>query len=276
MPQTIDAHHHLWHFTPEEFDWLEGPLAPLRRDFLPAELASTLAAAGVDGCVTVQARQSLEETRWLLQLASKTPEIKGVVGWVPLIDPNLDGILEAFTPNTNLKGLRHVLQAEPDPDYILRADFNAGIRALTRRNLVYDILIFERHLPQTIQFVDRHPDQIFVLDHIAKPRIADGALEPWATNIRALAQRANVFCKLSGMVTEASPDWTPARLTPYLDTVVEAFTSVRLLAASDWPVLLPACAYADWFGLLRDFFAAYSPTEQAAIFGQTATDVYRL
>jgi L-fuconolactonase len=276
MSHTIDAHHHLWHFTPEEFGWLEGPLAPLRRDFLPADLVPTLASAGIDGAITVQARQTLEETRWLLHLAAETPAIKAVVGWAPLIDPNLDQILAEFTPNPLLKGLRHVLQAESDPSFILREDFNAGIRTLTRQHLVYDILIFERHLPQTIQFVDRHPHQPFVLDHIAKPRISAGTLEPWATQIRTLAQRPNVFCKLSGLVTEASPNWSPADLIPYLETVVEAFTPTRLLAASDWPVLLPACPYADWFTLLRSFFAHYTPTEQAAIFGQNAASVYRL
>lgn len=276
-PATIDAHHHLWRYTPEEFDWLEGPLEPLRRDFLPADLIAALHSAQVDGAVTVQARQTLEETHWLLDLAAQTPAIRGVVGWAPIADPTFPAHLDQLRANPTLKGLRHVIQAEPDPNFILREDFNRGITALKDTSLVYDILILERHLPQTIQFVDRHPDQQFILDHIAKPLIAAGTLEPWATHLRELARRPNVACKLSGLVTEADPHrWTPTQLTPYLETAVAAFGPKRLLAGSDWPVLLAGCDYPRWFHLLRAFFAPYTANEQAAIFGGNATNLYNL
>ena len=276
MP-TIDAHHHLWRFTPEEFNWLEGPLAPLRRDFNTEDLKHAMHQAQVDGTITVQARQTLEETTWLLDLAASTPEIKGVVGWAPLASPDFPAHLDTLRANPHLKGLRHIIQAEPDPNFILGESFNAGIDLLENTGLVYDILIFERHLPQAIQFVDRHPNQTFVLDHIAKPRIAEALLEPWATHIRDLALRPNVSCKLSGLVTEADPtNWSPAQLTPYLETVVEAFTPARLLAGSDWPVSLAGVDYAAWFQLLRGFFTPFTSTETNAIFGQNAIDIYRL
>jgi L-fuconolactonase len=276
MP-TIDAHHHLWRFTPEDFGWLEGPLAPLRRDFDTSDLQSAMQAANVDGAITVQARQTLEETNWLLEIASRTPEIQGVVGWAPIASPAFPAHLEALRSNQHLKGLRHVIQAEPDPDFILGEAFNAGIDLLENTGLVYDVLIFEHHLPQTIRFIDQHPNQPFVLDHIAKPRIAEGLLEPWATHLRELALRPNVSCKVSGLVTEADPlHWTPSQLTPYLETVVEAFTPARLLAGSDWPVCLAGVEYAAWFRLLRDFFAPFTQNERSAIFGQNAADIYRL
>ncbi len=224
----------------------------------------------------MQTCQTIEETRWLLQLAAETPAMRGVVGWAPMTSPRLGELLEEFGTGA-LKGLRHIIQAEPDPDFILREDFNRGIRALAGTGLVYDILIFERHLPQTIEFVDRHPEQQFVLDHIAKPLIARGALEPWAGLLRELARRPNVACKLSGLVTEADPHhWSPEQLDSYLETAVEAFGPGRLMAGSDWPVLLAGCGYPRWFQLLRDFFAPYSEGERAAIFGRTATAVYRL
>jgi L-fuconolactonase len=275
--QKIDAHHHLWRFTPQEFDWLEGSLEPLRRDFLPPDLAAAMNSAGIDGAVAVQARQTLEETHWLLQLAAETPLIRGVVGWAPLADESFSVTLAALLEHSRLKGLRHIIQGEPDADFILRKDFNAGIRLLKDTGLVYDILIFERQMPQTIRFVDQHPEQIFVLDHVAKPRIAAGRLEPWATNLRELARRPNIFCKLSGMVTEADPKrWTAEQLTPYFDVAVESFGPARLLAGSDWPVCLAGTSYAGWFDVLREFFKHYSNTEQAAIFGETATSVYSL
>ena len=276
-PQTIDAHHHVWRYNPAEFDcWLNDALLPLRRDFLPSDLLPCMRAAKVDGLITVQTCQTMEETRWLLQLAEETPEIRGVVGWAPLTSDSLAGLLDDL-PSGALKGLRHILQAEPDADFILREDFNRGIRTLETRGLVYDILIFERHLPQTIAFVDRHPHQQFVLDHIAKPQIATGMLEPWAGLLKELARRPNVACKLSGLVTEADPHrWTAAQLDSYLETAVEAFGPERLLAGSDWPVLLAGCEYPRWFELLRDFFAPYSDRERAAIFGENAISIYRL
>jgi L-fuconolactonase len=276
MP-TIDAHHHLWRFTPEEFGWLDGPLAALRRDFGTADLRAAMQAAGVDGAVAVQARQTLDETAWLLDVAAKTPEIKGVVGWAPIAAADFPAHLEGLRAKKDLKGLRHVIQAEPDPDFILGEDFNTGIDLLENTGLVYDILIFERHLPQTIRFVDQHPNQSFVLDHVAKPLIAEGTMEPWAANLRELARRPHVSCKVSGMVTEADPlRWSREQLTPYLDTVVDAFGPARLLAGSDWPVCLAGVEYGAWFDLLRNFFAGFTAAERNAVFGGNAVEIYRL
>lgn len=279
---AIDAHHHLWRYTSADYGWIDDSMLAIRRDFLPQDLTAALTAAHIEGTVAVQARQSLEETRWLLTLARETPAIRGVVGWAPLIDIAFPEILARLQLDHHLKGLRHVLQDEPDPNYILRDDFNAGIRTLTDAGLTYDILIFERHLPQTIEFVDRHPNQLFVLDHLAKPRIGAAELHPWATRLCKLAERPNVLCKLSGLVTEAdwrssNPDSTSLdTLRPYLDTAVEAFTPARLLAASDWPVCLLATTYPDWWQLLRTYFAPFTPTEQAAVFHENATRAYNL
>ena len=277
---VIDSHHHFWRYTDEEYGWIPPGWSALRRDFFPADLAAALASAGVDGVVSVQARQSLVETDWLLGLAAQHAFIRGVVGWVPLIAPDLEAQLDRLAAHpaaARLRSLRHVLQAEPDDAYMLRDDFNRGIRSLTRRGLAYDILILERHLPNTIAFVDRHPGQTFILDHIAKPRIADGELEPWAKHIRELARRPDVACKLSGMVTEADvADWTPAQLQPYFDTVLEAFGPARLLFGSDWPVCLAGVPYDRWKRVVEHWIAPLSAAERAAILGGNALSLYRL
>ena len=275
--EVIDAHHHLWRYTPAEYGWIDDSMQRLRQDFLPADLKAEMAAAGVDGSVAVQARQTLEETHWLLDLADEWDAIRGVVGWAPIAGAEFPAIMEQFDGRVKLKGLRHVIQGEPDENYILREDFNAGIRALAGSGLVYDVLIYERHLPQTIEFVDRHPNQVFVLDHIAKPLIAAGELEPWAGRIRELAKRENVSCKVSGLVTEATWDaWSAQTLKPYLDVVAEAFGPERLMAGSDWPVCLVAAGYQQWWELLRAYFADFSDAERERTFGGTAIEIYRL
>jgi len=275
--ETIDAHHHLWRYTPEEYGWIDEEMKALRRDFLPADLAAAMATAGIDGTVAVQARQTLEETRWLLDLADRTDAIRGVVGWAPIAGEEFPACMEEFDGRPKLKGLRHVIQGEKDEHYILREDFNSGIRTMLGSGLVYDILIYERHLPQTIDFVDEHPEQVFVLDHIAKPLIAAGQLEPWTSRMRELGRRENVWCKLSGMVTEADwKAWTVEGLKPYLDVAVEAFGPARLMAGSDWPVCLMASGYAQWFEVLGGYFAGFSEAERASVFGGTAIEVYGL
>lgn len=277
MAETIDAHHHLWQYSAAEYGWIDDAMRGLRRDFLPEDLTREMAAAGVDGAVAVQARQALEETRWLLDLADGCEAIRGVVGWAPIADPGFLSALEQFRDRRKLKGLRHIIQAEADENFILREDFNRGIQALEGSGLVYDILIYERHLQQTIEFVGRHPNQVFVLDHVAKPRIREGELEPWASRMRELARRENVWCKVSGMVTEADwKHWSIESLRPYLDVVVEAFGPRRLMAGSDWPVCLVGCGYKQWFDVLREYFAGYSEAECASVFGLCATEVYRL
>lgn len=272
----LDAHHHLWRSNSSEYDWLEGDLAMLRRDFVPEDLTHATQEAGVSGTVAVQARQSVQETAWLLQLAESTPLILGVVGWLPLCAPDFPSLLGDYCAERVLKGLRHVVQAEA-PGFLDNVAFNAGIRTLQGTGLAYDLLIFERQLQEAIRFVDRHPNQIFVLDHIAKPRVAAGELQPWAESIRELAERENVFCKISGMVTEADPkQWSPAQLEPYFDTVLEAFTPARLIAGSDWPVLGVGCTYQRWWAVLAQWVGPLSLDEQADILGRTAIGAYHL
>lgn len=273
----IDTHHHFWKYSAEEYPWIGEGMKVIARDFLPADLAATIREAGIDAVVSVQARQSIEETQWLLGMASQHRFIAGVAGWVPLTDADVEQSLDRFGGHPKLKSIRHVLQDEPDDNYMLRSDFNAGIAKLHRRGLVYDILIFERHLPQTIEFVDRHPNQVFVLNHIAKPRIKDKIVSPWRERIAELAKRENVWCKISGMVTEADwRHWTEEDLAPYFDAVLEAFSPARLMFGSDWPVMLLASDYTRWHKTVANAIAKLSANEQAMIFGGTAAQVYRL
>ncbi len=247
-PPRIDSHHHFWRYSKDEYPWINESMQAIRRDFLPPDLAEEIQRVNVHGVVAVQARQSLDETEALLGMAGENDFIRGVVGWAPLTQPGLPDVLGPLAAHPKLKAVRHVIQDEPDPDYILRGDFNRGIATLPQFGLIYDILIYERHLPQTIQFVDWHPDQVFVLDHIAKPRIKDRLISPWRENIRELAKRPNVYCKISGMVTEADwRHWTEKDLEPYVDTVLEAFGPRRLMFGSDWPVCLIASSYSRWF-----------------------------
>lgn len=274
---VIDAHHHFWRYNPREYGWISDSMSVLRRDFLPDDLEGAIRAAGVDGVVSVEARQSLAETDWLLEMAEQHDFIRGVVGWVPLISEHLTGDLERLRGRKKLKGVRHVLQDEPDEHYMLREDFNRGIRQLKDFDLRYDVLVFERHLPQTVEFVDRHPEQVFVLDHIAKPRIRDRVMSPWQENLRELARRPNVSCKLSGVVTEADyRSWTPRELRPYMETALEAFGPRRLMFGSDWPVCLLASGYQRWHQIVREFASELSPDEQSWLFGRTAIDAYAL
>ena len=274
---VIDSHHHFWSYNPKDYGWISDSMSVLRRDFGPEDLRKEIAGAGVDGVISVQARQSVEETRWLLDLAAKNDFIRGVVGWVPLVDDTVGAWLEKFAKNTKLKAVRHVIQDEPDEHFILRDDFNRGIRALKRFGLRYDILVFERHLPNTIEFVDEHPNQVFILDHLAKPKVRAGIVEPWRQNLCTLARRANVYCKLSGVVTEADwAAWTPAQLKPYFDAALQAFGSRRLMFGSDWPVCLVASDYARWVQTAREWAAPLTHSEQDRIFGGTAIEAYGL
>ena len=249
----------------------------LRRDFLIDDLNKVMREADIEGVVTVQARQTLEETEWLLGLAEHHDFVRGLVGWVPLVDKGVRDQLEKLSIRTKLKAVRHVLHDEPDAFYMLREDFNRGVAHLKDFNLRYDILIFERHLPKTIEFVDRHPQQVFIVDHIAKPRIKDGTLSPWRENIIELARRENVYCKLSGMVTEASwTDWTEEDLRPYFEIAIESFGPARLMFGSDWPVVLVASSYQRWVETVQRAIAGLSVDEQALVFSGTAKEAYQL
>ena len=279
--QRIDAHHHFWRYNPDEYGWINEQMRVLRRDFLPSDLRPLLDRGGIAGAVSVQARQSLEETRWLLSLADDATGdpawMKGVVGWAPIAAPEFPELLADLLRNKKLKGLRHLIQDEPDDEFILNVDFGRGIDALRDTGLVYDIVIQARHLPPTLRFVDQHPDQSFVLDHCAKPPIASGALEPWATQMRELAKRPHVCCKISGLATEADwQQWTAATLEPYWRVVLEAFGPSRLLFGSDWPVSLLAISYQRWVDTVTEWVAPLSASEQAAIWNGTASRVYSL
>jgi L-fuconolactonase len=253
-------------------------MSVLRRDYLPEDLRREATAVGIDGVVSVQARQTLAETDWLLELAEQNADfIRGIVGWVPLVSETVARDLSRYAGRSKLKAVRHVLQDEPDDDYMLRDDFNRGVALLKDFGLRYDILIFERHLPQAIRLVDRHPTQTFILDHIAKPRVRDGVISPWRENLKELARRPNVYCKLSGVVTEADHrNWTPQQLRPYMDVAMEAFGSRRLMFGSDWPVCLLACGYRRWHQIAREFVSKLTPDEQDRIFELTAIEAYGL
>lgn len=273
---TIDAHHHLWHFSEAEFSWIDDRMAVLRRDFLLEELELEAALAKMDGTVVVQARESLEETRWLLECAGLSEVIRGVVGWAPIGSDELPEILDGFREDAKLVGFREVVQGKDD-GYLEQAGFNRGIEELGRRGLVYDILIREDQMAEAIRFVDRHPQQKFVLDHAAKPKIALREMEPWATNMRALARRGNVGCKISGLVTEdVWKSWSLESLRPYLEVCVETFGPGRLLAGSDWPVCTVASSYSRWWEMLREYFSGFSEVEKAAVFGGNVVAIYGL
>lgn len=273
----IDSHHHFWKYSPAEYSWIDRDKVALQRDFLPHNLEPELKTSGIDGVLSVQARQTIEETKMLLGYAEQYDFIKGVVGWVSLTDQGVQDELSRLATNPKLKAVRHVVQDEPDNDFILRKDFNRGVGFLKKIGVAYDILIYEQHLPQTIKFVDRHPQQVFILDHIGKPCIRDRSFATWSKSIKNLAKRSNVNCKLSGMVTEADfASWTQEQLQPYFDVVLEAFGPSRLMFGSDWPVCLLGCSYNRWVQVVSRLIAQLTQEEQTKIFGQTACTVYNL
>lgn len=273
----IDSHQHFWKYNHREYRWIDSSMAGLKRDFLPADLLVELQLNDLHGSVAVQARQSYEETSWLLKLAEDNDFIKGVVGWVDLQDPSIDSVLDQILPHPYLKGVRHVIHDEPDDNFILRPAFLNGIASLASYGLVYDILIFSRHLPQTIEFVKQFPVQRFVIDHIAKPRIRDNEIESWSSHMAALAGYDNVFCKLSGMITEADwQKWQPGDFEIYMQTVLDLFGPGRIMFGSDWPVCTVAGSYRQVTGLVESFITSLSPGEQAAVMGNTAVECYNL
>ena len=273
----IDAHHHLWRYLPPGPAWMADGMEGLRRDFLIEDLRAVTAEVGVTGTIVVETERTIEETGWLSRVAASDDLIRGVVGWAPLTSPAVVAELERIASLPKMKAIRHPIHDESDDQFVLRDDFNRGVAALKQFDLRYDILIFERHLPQTIQFVDRHPDQVFILDHVAKPRIRDRVFSPWKENIRKLARRSNVYCKVSGMVTEADwHAWSEEDVSPYIETVVEAFTPNRLMFGSDWPVMTLASSYRRWMATIQSAIAQLSVTEKERILGGTAVEAYGL
>jgi L-fuconolactonase len=270
----IDAHQHFWKYNAAEYPWIR-PGTPLQRDWLPGDLERIQKPLGLQGSIAVQARQSVEETRWLLELADSNPSIHGVVGWVDLRSPGLVESLAGFGLHPKFVGVRHVAQDEPDDRFLVGTDFLRGIEELHSYGLRYDLLIFPRQLPAAIDLVRRFPLQPFVLDHCAKPQIAKAEREPWAALLRELAGFGNVCCKVSGLVTEARhEEWSAADLAPYLEVVQQAFGRKRLMWGSDWPVCLLASRYEAWLKVAEDWTADWSEGEKTAFFGGTAARFY--
>ena len=249
----LDAHQHFWRYNPEQYPWIPTGSA-LARDWLPADLAQLQTPLGFDGSIAVQAQQTVAETEWLLSLSDQDPRIRGVVGWVDLQHDRVEDDLARLSRHPRLVGIRHVVQDEPDDQFMLRPAFQRGIGRLQGFRLRYDILIYPKQLPAALQLVRAFPDQPFVLDHIAKPFIRTGTLSPWREQIRELAQHPNVQCKVSGMVTEADlQNWKPEHFVPFLDVVFEAFGIERLMFGSDWPVCLLAGSYPRVVSLVEDY-----------------------
>lgn len=273
----IDSHQHFWNYEPVKHSWIDDDMSVIRRDFTPSDLKKVYTENGVDGCVAVQADQTLAETDFLIDLVTKTDFIKGVVGWVDLRAENIDEVLKYYSQFKKVKGFRHVVQGEPDHNFLLRPNFLRGISALEKYNYVYDILIFPHQLGATLEFVKQFPNQKFVIDHIAKPYINDGFYEGWAVLMQEIAKHENVFCKLSGMITEADyKTWTSKQIEPYMLLALNAFGTDRIMYGSDWPVCLVAGNYQKVKSIVTDFIADLSETEQKSVMGENAIQFYNL
>lgn len=273
----IDSHQHFWIYEAEKHAWIDDDMKVIRKNFLPEDLKIVYQENNIDGCVAVQADQTLVETDFLLDLAEKNDFIKGVVGWVDLRAANIDDTLRHYSKFPKLKGFRHVVQGEADHNFMLRPDFLNGIAALEKYNFTYDILIFPHQLGAALELVRRFPNQKFVIDHIAKPYLKDGFYDGWAALMKAIGEHKNVYCKLSGMTTEADyKNWTPEQIEPYIQLVLDAFGAERILFGSDWPVCLVAGNYTKTKELVTNFIAKLSSEEQAAIMGGNAMQFYNL
>lgn len=273
----IDSHQHFWIYNSYEFGWIDDSMSAIQCNFMPLQLLEEQKKAGFDGTIAVQARQSIEETEWLLKLADQYPFIKGVVGWVDLCSPFVKEQINKFASHPKFVGVRHVVQGEPDDDFILRDDFNRGVALLREFNLTYDILVYPKHLPYAVKFVEKYPDLTFVLDHIAKPLIKDQILLPWKDDIKLLATFPNVYCKVSGMVTEANwKTWKPEDFKPYLDVVFEAFGMDRMLIGSDWPVCLIGGDYTKVLSIVTDYITTQPKDIQEKILGGNCIKAYNI
>jgi L-fuconolactonase len=274
---VIDSHQHFWIYEAEKHAWIDDDMKVIRKDFLPEDLQLVYQHNDVDGCVAVQADQTLAETDFLLALAKKNDFIKGVVGWVDLRASDIDEVLRQYSTFSKLKGFRHVVQGEADHNFMLRSIFLNGIAALEKYNFTYDILIFPHQLGAALELVRRFPNQKFVIDHIAKPYIKDGFYDGWTALMKTIGEHQNVYCKLSGMTTEADYNyWTPEQIEPYMQLVLEAFGANRILFGSDWPVCLVAGNYTKTKELVTNFIAKLNSEEQAAIMGGNAVQFYNL
>ena len=273
----IDSHQHFWIYDPNQYPWMTDELSAIRSNHLPEHLQVEFDRLGIDGSVAVQARQSLEESRWLLKMADESCLIKGVVGWVDLRSEHVEDQLAEFAEHPKFVGVRHVVQDEPDENFMLLPEFIRGISKLKSYDLSYDILVFPKQLPAAIELVKQFPDQSFVLDHIAKPLIKDKEISTWDEHIRELAQFSNLTCKVSGMITEANwTAWKTSDFTPYLDVVFEAFGEDRLMYGSDWPVCKLAGSYRQVYDLTDNYLSQFSPLAKEKFFGGVASEFYGL
>lgn len=272
---NIDAHQHFWRYSEAEYPWIPKG-SPLHRDWLPRDFEAVAKPVGIDGSVVVQARETLEESRWLLTLADESPSIRGVVGWVDLRSEKVGEDLAVLSKHKKFVGVRHVVQSQP-ADFMLQPDFLRGLGELHAFNLTYDLLLFPKHLPSAVKVAQKFPHQRFVLDHIAKPMIRAGMMQPWQKDLAELAKNQNVFCKISGLVTEAKmPGWKKEDFRPYLDAVLTAFGEDRVMFGSDWPVCLLAGSYAEAQGIVADYFQEFSEEARRKFFAETAAKFYRL
>lgn len=273
----IDSHQHFWKYEEEKHSWIDDEMATIRRDFFPTDLKKVFKENNIDGCVAVQADQTLEENKFLLELAEEHSFIKGIVGWVDLRSSKVESDLEKYQDFSKMKGFRHVVQGESDHNFLLRPNFLRGISYLERYNYVYDILVFPHQLGAVLEFVKRFPNQKFVIDHIAKPYIKDGFYDGWAVLMKEIAKHQNVYCKVSGMITEADyKTWTPEQVEPYMQLALDSFGVDRIMYGSDWPVCLVAGSYEKVVSLTKNFISTLSVTEQNAIMGGNATAFYNL
>lgn len=273
----IDSHQHFWRYSPDEYGWLDDSMAKLRRDFLPLNLKPELDLAGFDGCIAVQAQQTLEETHWLLELAASSQFVLGVIGWVDLQADNVRAQFQQFAGNPKLLGMRHIVQSEPEERFLMRPEFMRGVAALEEFDLTYDILIYPKHLPVAAEFVSRFPRQRFVLDHLAKPFIKKQEMEPWKSDLQRLAKFPNIYCKLSGLVTEADwQDWRQEHILPYLEVAMNCFGPERLMIGSDWPVCTVAASYSRTMKVVSEFISGCSDKIREGIFGGNAARFWRL
>jgi L-fuconolactonase len=274
---NIDAHQHFWKYDPVRYAWITDEMKVLQGDFGPAELARELKANGIDASIAVQADQSEQETMFLVDLAEDNQRVAGVVGWVDLRSPKLEERLRFFSKFVKLRGFRHIAQAEPDDQCLIRSDFVRGVARLAKFGFTYDILIYSRQLPAAVELVARLPEQRFVIDHIAKPEIKAGKIAEWASHIERIAAHGNVFCKLSGLVTEADwQHWTPADFEPYLDVVFDNFGAERLMFGSDWPVCLLAGSYRQVKEIVEQYVSRRAAGDMVKIFGGNAIRFYGL
>lgn len=273
----IDSHQHFWKYDPIKEAWITPEMAVIQKDFLPQDLAPLLSQNNFDGCIAVQADQSENETHFLLELARENDFIKGVVGWVDFKAPNIEERLEYFSSFKKLKGFRHIFQAETDPEFMLRNDFCNGIGKLAKYNFTYDILIGAQQWPFVTQFIQKFPEQRFVIDHLAKPDFKKNDFTEFEKTIQNIAKNPNVFCKVSGLVTEAHwHNWKPEDFKTALDIITQNFGSNRLMFGSDWPVCLLSANYCEVIALIENYFASFSTADQNALWGNNAVSFYNL